>query len=101
MDKELEYIDGFIAENEYNIKNLKNTGYSIERQKQYSEYLFKRREMLDFIRQTLMTISKKEKAFDVIKKYAVNDGWSNGWVVKFWDMDNEELELVNEVLLNE
>jgi hypothetical protein len=53
---------------------------------------------LKIIEQALTTKSEKEKAFDVIKKYAVNDGWSNGWVVKFWDMNEEELELVNEVL---
>lgn len=55
----------------------------------------------ELVKQALTTKSKKEQAFDVMKKYAVNDGWSNGWVIKFWDMNEEELKLINEVLSNE
>lgn len=41
---------------------------------------------------------KKAKAFEIMKKYAKNDGWSNGWVIKFWEMNETELKLLNEVL---
>lgn len=52
---------------------------------------------------------KKEKntqndlveVLDILKRYAVNDGWSNGWTIKFWEMNNKELKKVNEVLRNE
>ena len=86
MDKEIEKA---LKELEEELKWTHNDGVNLTK---YDESLF------NVIKLALMTKSEKEKAFDVIKKYAVNDGWSNGWVIKFWDMDNEELELVNEVL---
>ena len=86
MDKEIEKE---LKELEEELKWTHNDGVNLTK---YDESLF------NVIKLALMTKSEKEKAFDVIKKYAVNDGWSNGWVIKFWDMDNEELELVNEVL---
>lgn len=54
-------------------------------------------------------LEKKEKntqndlieVLDILKRYAVNDGWSNGWVIHFWEMNNKELKKVNEVLRNE
>lgn len=46
---------------------------------------------------TISTIAKA-KAFDIMKKHAVNDGWSNGWVIKFWEMNETELKKVNKCL---
>lgn len=86
MEKEIEEA---LKELEEELKWTHNDGVNLTK---YDESLF------NVIKQALTTKSKKEQAFDVMKKYAVNDGWSNGWVIKFWDMDEEELELVNEVL---
>ena len=41
------------------------------------------------------------EVLDILKRYAVNDGWSNGWTIKFWEMNDKELKKVNEVLRNE
>jgi len=93
MDKEIEEAKSNEALEDLEVIN--NYGCGINDNMKFSEVFEKE---YTTIKQALTTKSKKEKAFDVIKKYAVNDGWSNGWVVKFWDMNEEELELVNEVL---
>jgi hypothetical protein len=72
MEKELDYINYCIVENECHIKRLDTTGYPVEIQKQYSDYLFKKREILSTIKQALTTKSKKEQAFDIIKEREVD-----------------------------
>lgn len=51
----------------------------------------------DIIEKDLDRLEKYDKAIEIIKRYAVNDGWSNGWVIKFWEMNNKELDLLKEV----
>jgi hypothetical protein len=75
MEKELDYINYCIVENECHIKRLDTTGYPVEIQKQYSDYLFKKREILSTIKQALTTKSKKEQAFDIIKEKNVDINW--------------------------
>jgi hypothetical protein len=71
MSKELDYINYCIVENECHIKRLDTTGYPVEIQKQYSDYLFKKREILSTIKQALTTKSKKEQKTP--KKYLTYD----------------------------
>jgi hypothetical protein len=113
MSKELDYINYCIVENECHIKRLDTTGYPVEIQKQYSDYLFKKREILSTIKQALITKSKKEQAFDIIKEKNVNIGlvtvvgsleqynqtyvYDNMLNVK-WCLTQEEFNLLKEVL---
>jgi hypothetical protein len=83
MSKELDYINYCIVENECHIKRLDTTGYPVEIQKQYSDYLFKKREILSTIKQALTTKSKKEQAFDIIKEYQVDT-----WLLNQCDYEN-------------
>ena len=48
--------------------------------------------------QAIKVIEKELEVLAIMKKYAVNDGWSNGWVIKFWEMNETELKKVNEIL---
>lgn len=43
-------------------------------------------------------IKKELEVLDIIKKHATNDGWSNGWVIKFWEMNETELKKINKCL---
>jgi hypothetical protein len=108
MSKELDYINYCIVENECHIKRLDTTGYPVEIQKQYSDYLFKKREILSTIKQALTTKSKKEQAFDIANKKCVNmfrlavvnDVNSyNKWVEfdEYW-LTEEEFNLLKKVL---
>ena len=54
----------------------------------------------DIIEEDLNRLEKQDKAIEIIKRYAVNDGWSNGWVIKFWEMNSKELDLLKEVFKN-
>jgi hypothetical protein len=83
MSKELDYINYCIVENECHINRLDTTGYPVEIQKQYSDYLFKKREILSTIKQALTTKSKKEQAFDIIKEYQVDT-----WLLNQCDYEN-------------
>ena len=58
-------------------------------------------EEIDAIDKDLDRLEKQDKAIEIIKRYAVNDGWSNGWVIKFWEMNSKELEKVKEVFEND
>ena len=50
-------------------------------------------EMVDYI--------KKELEFvKIMRKYAKNNGWSDDWTGRFWDMKSSELMVVQEVLAN-
>ena len=48
--------------------------------------------------QAIKVIEKELEVLAIMKKYAVNDGWSNGWVIKFWEMNETELKKVNKCL---
>ena len=37
---------------------------------------------------------------DILKKYAKNDGWSDGWTIEFWNMKFSELNKVCKWLTN-
>jgi hypothetical protein len=111
MSKELDYINYCIVENECHIKRLDTTGYPVEIQKQYSDYLFKKREILSTIKQALTTKSKKEQAFDiaVAKKVDMYRLAINGNVVlyniltefeEYW-LTEEEFKLLKEMLPND
>lgn len=52
---------------------------------------------IKIIEKDLDKLEKYDKAIEIIKRYAVNDGWSNGWVIKFWEMNSKELDLLKEV----
>ena len=43
-----------------------------------------------------ITIKWKEckDILDILKKYAKNDGWSDGWTIEFWNMKPRELNKV-------
>lgn len=48
-----------------------------------------------------LQIKQDLEVLEILKHYAVNDGWSNGWVIHFWEMNSKELKKVNEVFENE
>ena len=48
-----------------------------------------------------LQIKQDLEVLEILKHYAVNDGWYNGWVINFWKMNSRELEKVYEVLKNE
>jgi hypothetical protein len=108
MSKELDYINYCIVENECHIKRLDTTGYPVEIQKQYSDYLFKKREILSTIKQALTTKSKKEQAFDIAAAKCVdmyrleaadNVASYNKWTEfdEYW-LTEEEFNLIKEAL---
>ena len=38
---------------------------------------------------------KKDRGIlNILKKYAKNDGWSDGWTIEFWNMKPRELNKV-------
>jgi hypothetical protein len=114
MSKELDYINYCIVENECHINRLDTTGYPVEIQKQYSDYLFKKREILNIIKQALTTKSKKEQAFDIIKSdkgdfipVSKFKHWTYDLYVRWFDLHHyevkyllteEEFNLVKEML---
>lgn len=34
------------------------------------------------------------EVLDILKKYAKNDGWSDGWTIEFWNMKPKEIDKV-------
>ena len=46
----------------------------------------------------LLLIEKQLKALEIIKKYAVFNGWSGDYTIRFWDMKENEIKLIDEVL---
>lgn len=34
------------------------------------------------------------EVLDILKKYAKNDGWSDGWTIEFWNMKPREIDKV-------
>ena len=37
---------------------------------------------------------KDFEILDILKKYAKNDGWSDGWTIEFWNMKPREIKKV-------
>lgn len=46
-------------------------------------------------------IERDLEVLEILKKYYISDGWSNGGVIKFWEMNNKELNKIKERLENE
>lgn len=46
-------------------------------------------------------IQKDLEVLEILKKYYKSDGWSNGGVIKFWEMSEEELKKIKEWANNE
>lgn len=51
--------------------------------------------------EALHTIKQDLEVLKILKHYAVNDGWSNGWVIHFWEMNSKELKKVEKVFRND
>ena len=49
---------------------------------------------LNTIKQALIQTEKNKEILNILKKYAKNDGWSNGWVIEFWNMKPREIKKV-------
>lgn len=44
---------------------------------------------------------KDLEVLEILKKCCVGDGWSNGYSILFWEMNDNELKKVKEWLKNE
>ena len=45
-------------------------------------------------------IKKDLEVLEILKKHLYNDGWSNGYVIMFWNMNEKELTKIKEWLEN-
>ncbi len=62
----MNYLYSFITENETDIDHLDYTGYSVEKQQRYKEYLFQKRKMLNSISEAL---HKAQEQDELIEEY--------------------------------
>lgn len=66
------------------------------------EGLYKLIEQIEFtdkdfyyeVKQALIKAQENEEVLEILKKYAKNDGWSDGWTIEFWNMKPNEINKV-------